>query len=261
MNIESLRKITQPPAKLGDVWFTPALRIFSIYFTFLFIKLKLTHNQVTALTGITAVIAGISFAFSEVWSLITGCVLLPLISIFDCCDGELARYYKRSSLTGEGLDAMVFVLVTYSILLGLSIYSFNLSSRIFPIIAALSSSLIWLFTAYIPAFTSFLVLNKISRSQMVIRFKGNINTSVRFDRFTLRWFVWQYINFDNQMLLIVLLIIFQLNTASYNLIDLYLIHYFLILLAAMSYRIMNYIRQREPDTQLSNIEIIKEEYS
>ena len=80
------------------------VRAVSIYLTWLLIPTGISANAVSLLNVLVGVSAGVAFAFSSASAVIVGTVLFTLNSILDGVDGEIARYYQRSSLTGLFVD-------------------------------------------------------------------------------------------------------------------------------------------------------------
>ena len=99
------------------------LRFFSIFFTRAFLALNMTGNQVTFITIILGIASAILFSFGNYWYSITAALLLQLIHILDCTDGEVARYRKESSHRGQYLDSaqhwitqpLVFIFMSFGI--------------------------------------------------------------------------------------------------------------------------------------------------
>jgi hypothetical protein len=86
-------------------WFVKSfVRRFSIYITWLFVRIGISANTTTLFTilcGLTGVILCIPHIF---WLNVIGVCLLMLDVVFDCVDGEIARWTKKSSLQGFYLD-------------------------------------------------------------------------------------------------------------------------------------------------------------
>ena len=68
------------------------LRKLSIYIVALFLKLKITANMATLLDFGFVLVAGILFAFATPALWLTGIFFFFLYMLFDCVDGEIARY-------------------------------------------------------------------------------------------------------------------------------------------------------------------------
>src|SRR5450759_2325263 len=75
---------------------------------FLFVKSiyrsSITPNQITLLSMLTGISAGVMFAIGGSTSVILGGLLLALATIFDCADGQLARLKNNGSYFGRILD-------------------------------------------------------------------------------------------------------------------------------------------------------------
>ena len=80
---------------------------FSIYFSWLFINLGLSANQVTALFFIVGFLGGLCFLNPEPILVFAGYFLWRLHVIFDLCDGDVARYTQKFSINGAYWDYMV----------------------------------------------------------------------------------------------------------------------------------------------------------
>ena len=87
-------------------------RRISIHFTRLYLILGLSANQATLTSLLLGIAAGIFFINSQPLYWFIGLVTLYLSIVFDCVDGEIARYRKQSSLEGRYTD----VIVTYFLL-------------------------------------------------------------------------------------------------------------------------------------------------
>ncbi len=69
-------------------------------------RLGASPNQITVLALCIGIAAGTAFATGERAGYIVGAVLLYLSFVFDCVDGQLARYTRRYSKFGAYLDSM-----------------------------------------------------------------------------------------------------------------------------------------------------------
>jgi phosphatidylglycerophosphate synthase len=115
--IKEMRAVCQqrrPNAKGKMVWvghwFNRLVnRHFSIYFTWLFVKLNVSANQVSLLMILTS-LAGTALCIPHLlWPNIIGMFLLMFAEVLDCVDGEVARWTKKSSIKGLYLDLVFHV--------------------------------------------------------------------------------------------------------------------------------------------------------
>lgn len=106
-------------------WFNRLfVRHFSIYITWLFVKMGISANGVTFLI-IPTVLIGVALCVPHVlWINIAGAFFVMLAEVFDCVDGEIARWTKKSSLKGVYLDLVSHVLCNapLSLMCGLHLY-------------------------------------------------------------------------------------------------------------------------------------------
>jgi len=98
-SIKELRGICQKKHKKEVLYFR-IVRIFSIYFTKLFLMLRISANAVSFLSVFVGLIAIGLFATGDYWMVLAGAIVLQLANTFDCCDGEIARYTKKTNVRG-----------------------------------------------------------------------------------------------------------------------------------------------------------------
>lgn len=86
-------------------WFKRHLvRHFSLYITWLFVKIGISANTTTFLMILFGLL-GAALCIPHVpWLNAIGILLLMFELVFDCVDGEIARWTKKSSLRGFFLD-------------------------------------------------------------------------------------------------------------------------------------------------------------
>ncbi len=97
-SIKELRRICQAsapnPARESKVGLFS--RVFSIYFTKLFLPTKITPNQITAVS-VLVYLGGVSlFAFNNYAIGIVGSLIVFFSIVLDGCDGEVARFRKSA---------------------------------------------------------------------------------------------------------------------------------------------------------------------
>lgn len=103
-SIKALRAKTQT-VHAGDPSVV-LIRAVSIYLTWVGIKLRLTANQVSVANIGISIAIGALFLFGTPAAYIFAAALMVLGMILDSVDGELARYWEQSSLTGLLLDRL-----------------------------------------------------------------------------------------------------------------------------------------------------------
>lgn len=123
--IKELREICQNSKSEKEAWYAgKIIRRISIYFTILLLKTPITPNQVSFVSIASGLVAGYFFSLGDYLYMIIGAISLHFWVIFDCVDGEIARYKKTMSTSGKYLEDMnhyiVFPFTFFTISVGLS---------------------------------------------------------------------------------------------------------------------------------------------
>ena len=125
-SLAEVRATGQPPqvlARLNDEHWAGRLymRRFSPYATVAFARLGWSPNAVTVAFIGSGVAAGIVAAIPGLAAAVGVALLIQLYLLFDCSDGELARYTGRISATGVYLDRMGHYIAEAVLLAGLGV--------------------------------------------------------------------------------------------------------------------------------------------
>ena len=107
--IAQLREVTQPPSvrsrAAAEHWVAHAyLRDISPYLTRILLRAGFSANGVTWLMIISAAAAAVATGWPTLLGAILVVILVQLQMLFDCCDGEVARWRQTSSPVGVYLD-------------------------------------------------------------------------------------------------------------------------------------------------------------
>ena len=107
--IAQLREVCQPVSVTGrsnaEHWVADLyLRRVSPYLTRLLLKTPITANGVTYLMIITGVSISLALQISGIVGLLLAFLLSQLQMLWDCCDGEIARWRETQSPKGVFLD-------------------------------------------------------------------------------------------------------------------------------------------------------------
>ena len=106
-----------------------------------FYKLKRSPNFITLWSMLFGVSSGYFFYKGDYNSLIIAAILLEMMILFDCADGQLARMTGNSSKFGKTLDGLADMLTHFSIFYGIAIGMCLSSGRIYPLFLAVLSQL------------------------------------------------------------------------------------------------------------------------
>ena len=102
-------------------------RHFSIYFTWLFVRIGVSANAITIASIVIGIIGSLLCIPHVLWMTLLGIFWLYIFELFDCVDGEVARWTKKSSVKGLYLDLISHVLCNHvaKILCPLHLYMFS----------------------------------------------------------------------------------------------------------------------------------------
>jgi CDP-alcohol phosphatidyltransferase-like enzyme len=110
--------------KSNDGFFTTfAVSTYSRYIARWAARRGLTPNQVTSISMTIAVLAALCFATGSRLAMVGGAVLYYFAFVFDCVDGQLARYTRQFSTFGAWLDATFDRAKEYTVFAGLAVGS------------------------------------------------------------------------------------------------------------------------------------------
>jgi phosphatidylglycerophosphate synthase len=100
------------------------MRTASPYFSWLFLRIGFSPNQLTYFMIVCGVLGGVAVALSSAGtagliSAVAGALLIQAYLLLDCSDGEVARYSERTSITGVYLDRIGHYMSEVALLIGL----------------------------------------------------------------------------------------------------------------------------------------------
>jgi len=123
--LNELKKF-QKPVEEDDYFTSRIYRKFSIFLSWVFVNIKVNANIVTLL-GLILDIITLYFIYNGLW-IIAG-ILVQLFIIWDCVDGEVARYNRNKQKNkeiknyGAFLDEMLGLMIFYFIILLIGVYT------------------------------------------------------------------------------------------------------------------------------------------
>ena len=132
LSIEELRQICQPHR--GRSWGESFTRKFSIYITWVFIRLPISANQITLFAILLAFIAMSLIVVSSNFSIWIIALIIYFFSLsLDYVDGEVARYHGTSSLSGLLFDRLAGWINPCLLFLGIMYQSYFLTGSLLSI--------------------------------------------------------------------------------------------------------------------------------
>lgn len=110
-SIAELREVTQPPEvrqrRNAEHWTAHLyLRDISPYLTWALLKTRISANGVTGFMILSGWLTAAALLIPGIWGAVLAVVFGQLQMLFDCCDGEVARWRHSSSPAGHFLDAV-----------------------------------------------------------------------------------------------------------------------------------------------------------
>ena len=179
-----------------DEWWssfiTPPLAIAINYFV---VDFKwLTPNKITLLSFITAIISVLFIIPGGNQNFIIAAILINLSHVFDCMDGQMARYRKATSIAGGFYDKLtdeIQVALWFSAV-GYAAYSQN--QQVLPLILALIGVIAYTFKSYVK-YVSFYTLvgnnnylSELTKQEHVVKTQDVAGLDFGL-RANLRWFI------------------------------------------------------------------------
>lgn len=106
-----------------------------------FHKLGQGPNMVTLFSLLFGTSSGYFFTRGNYRSFVIAALLLELMIIFDCADGQLARFTGKSSQFGKTLDAMADIMTHFSIFYGVAFALYHETATLLPFVLAVGSQI------------------------------------------------------------------------------------------------------------------------
>ncbi len=139
MPIEVEKKIDQPLGSYSDspIIDRYIIRKISGFISGLLVKTPVTPNQVTIISLIIGIVSAVFFSHgSHTYTIIAG-VLYFVSTVFDQCDGEVARFKHMESDFGRIFDIIVDSIVNAAIVIGITIAIYKANGSGLTIVAGL----------------------------------------------------------------------------------------------------------------------------
>ena len=128
ITMQAIRATYSAEKKISDknnLWGYLVLRRISFHFTWLFLKLGISANQVTVLSLVVG-LAGCGFlAFGNYIGIVIGVLLANIWALLDYVDGNIARYNKCASDYGLFLETWVWAIFGPLLFISVGLAAFN----------------------------------------------------------------------------------------------------------------------------------------
>ena len=217
-----------------DIWVTYVLRPLSILFTIPLVGSKISPTSITKLSVLCCIIGFFVVSLSyNVWGLIIGWVFFFLWSLLDCIDGNVARCNNACSQLGDlwdttgGYAAMVLVYFSAGIVAFKNLGQFNFFDNYYYLIIGSATSIFSIFPR--------LVMHKKKSSSLSSDAVKSVSDKTNF---SLSQIIAMNIVAPTGCLLIIFLISMLLNMINW-----FVILYFILNLLIMSISLYKLLRQ------------------
>ncbi|EDP99766.1 CDP-alcohol phosphatidyltransferase family protein [Shewanella benthica] len=123
-----------------------------------------TPNKITLISFITAVIAAVFIVIGGVQNFIIAAILIHLSHVFDCMDGQIARYRKTSSISGCYYDKLTDQIQVFIWFSAIAYAAFMQSGSVAPVFLALVGIAFYSLRGYSKYVTIYLEASQVNDS-------------------------------------------------------------------------------------------------
>ena len=191
---------------------------FSIYFSFFFLKLRLSADQVTIIFFLIGLIGALLFTFNSIILSVIAYIMFRLHIIIDMSDGDVARFNQSYSIRGAYWDAVIHSIVNplYYVFISYSFYvQFN--NDIFLILGAFSGISSSVLMAVKNNYYKAMLFNKISLED-----KKNNHLKVKNFKFFILFTLSEIMSIEGFVLLTVLVRLIDIELLAFILVFAYI---------------------------------------
>ncbi|MEC4727907.1 CDP-alcohol phosphatidyltransferase family protein [Shewanella sp. D64] len=137
MNLK-LAKLWATKTKNDEWWSSFVTSPLAIVLNYFVVDIKwFTPNKITVISFITAIIAAVFILLGGVQNFIIAAILIHLSHVFDCMDGQMARYRKTSSVSGSYYDKLTDQIQVFIWFSAIAYAAFQQSGSVIPVFLAL----------------------------------------------------------------------------------------------------------------------------
>ncbi|MBU1077232.1 MAG: CDP-alcohol phosphatidyltransferase family protein [Spirochaetes bacterium] len=163
-------KKTLKPVETEELFDLYIIRPISFLLVLLVKNISFSPNYYTLISMVTGVMTGFFFADGSYTGLVWGAVFLQITNVFDCADGQLARYKKITTQFGKILDGIADFVTYAAIYFGIAYHIYRFTDNGFIFLYAFISMLfmfihIFYFDHFKNQFISFSVRDYIDKSE------------------------------------------------------------------------------------------------
>ena len=264
-NLRELNKIVQKPdyKKIGNWMARYIVREAALPLTWLFLHTPISANGVTFISLLVGLGGCFVFIGADKWSYVGGAFLLQLWYLLDHVDGQIARFYKKESITGVFFDYITHHLIHIGVFIGISWGIFLKSSNfLYIVLGALCAGGVFLLNIlYDSLYKSFFhwIKNKgiYVNNKNITAFKASYSSEGKDS--VKKIFSWMHKMCEIHVVMNVITLLSVLQFIfNLNLWRLFIIFYAVLIPSVSGLKIIFFIRTYKPDKEFVNfVEILK----
>jgi phosphatidylglycerophosphate synthase len=129
-----LRRLWATKTKDDEWWSSFVTSPLAIVLNYFVVDVKwFTPNKITVISFITAILSAVFIVLGGVHNFIIAAILIHLSHVFDCMDGQMARYRKTSSTAGSYYDKVTDQIQVFIWFGAIAYAAFEQSGSVIPV--------------------------------------------------------------------------------------------------------------------------------
>ncbi len=145
-----LTQLWATKTKDDEWWSSFVTSPLAIALNYLVVDIKwLTPNKITLISFITAIVATFFIVLGGVQNFIIAAILIHLSHIFDCMDGQMARYRKTKSIAGDYYDKITDEIQVALWFGAIGYAAYSQTQQVLPLILAFVGVVAYTFRGYV----------------------------------------------------------------------------------------------------------------
>jgi len=195
MNIK-LTRLWETKTKDDEWWSSFVTSPLAIAINYFVVDFKwLTPNKITLISFLTAVISVVCIIVGGTQNFVIAAILIHLSHVFDCMDGQMARYRKTISLSGSFYDKLTDQIQVILWFGAIGYAAYSQSHNVLPVFLAFIGVAFYSLRGYVKYVIIYTqmsqdnqYLEKIANQEMATKKENNAGLGFRFLE-NLKWFI------------------------------------------------------------------------
>lgn len=201
----------------------------SIYFSWIFINLGLTPNQVTGIFFLTGLIGSFLIYYNTMAFVLLAYFCFRMHIVFDVCDGEVARFTKKYSLNGSYWDYMIHAVLYPLYFAAMCIAQYQKWDNVSFLFIAIGGSIaVGLTMAVKNNFYRALLFNRRSIDEIKGKTQALPKKGFKFNAFSI---ITEMLNFEGLFVAYIIAVLINQEVIFYYLLIFYVLMFLLLILS------------------------------